>query len=153
MGKVKCFSLELKRKDPTPLDVKLTTSAFLVKNGEIVKLTGISREFQEADIIDFEREIGSVVGITYNDVVHGEASVKVEDIELHPRARVVKVLEVEERLTRRKTRYFIAVEVLESGERVIYSSHRAVKSSSELQALSKHLGVREKALKVLANQI
>lgn len=147
---MKCFSIELRRKDPTPLEVRLRTFAFLIKNGEIVKLSGVTREFQESDIIDFEREIGSIAGFTYNDVVHGEASIRVEEIEPNTRAKVLKILEVEEQPLGRRTYYFIVLEVGESGEQVVvYSSHRSVKSAKEIQVLSRYLGVSDKDLRAL----
>lgn len=150
---MKCFSLELRQKDPITREIRLVTYAFLLKDGNLERLSGKLREFQEVDIIDFDREIGAIVGITYNDLIHGEAHIKVEDIELPVHARAVKVLEVERGSSGEKTRYFAVIEATGDGEQVIYSSHRALKLFNELNVLSKYLGISEKVLRAFLEQV
>lgn len=149
---MKCFHLALKQRDPTTLEINLTTSAFLLKNGELVKLVGKTRDFQEADILDFEREVGSIVGISYNDIVHGDAKISVEEVELPPNSKVVKIINVEGRPFPGKARYFVVLEARGDSEQVIYTSHRARGHREELKNISKELGISDRLLRSLVKQ-
>lgn len=147
---MKCFSLELIQRDPVSREISVKTTVYVVRGGLLEKLSGRVRSFEERDILDLERDL-SVAGITYNDMSHGEVRVQVEEMDLPPGSKVVKVIDVSDLRGSGRGRYFIALETAEAGERVLYSSHRALRhGEAELKSLARVLGVSEKALGFLA---
>jgi len=145
---VKSFSFTLKQVDPVSNDLTVTTALFKVEGKNLVRLYGTSREFTEEDFIDFDRDIGAVVGISVNDLFHGDSSVRVEEVVVQPPAKLLKVVKVEEKYG--KTRFYLIVtEVSATGEeRVLYSNHRSlmVTLNKSVEDVSKILGVNEDSI-------
>jgi len=145
---MKNFSFTLKQVDPVNVDLTVTTRAYKVEDGGLSRLAGVPREFTEEDIVDFDREVGVVVGISANDLLHGDSSVKVEEITVLPEVRVLKVIKVEE--ARGEPRfYLLVIEVAASGEeRTLYCNHRSLRKSlnEAVKEVSKILGVNEDSI-------
>uniref|UniRef100_A0A7C4BAP7 Uncharacterized protein n=1 Tax=Thermofilum pendens TaxID=2269 RepID=A0A7C4BAP7_THEPE len=142
---MKNFHFTLKQADPINNDVTVTTVVFRVEGANLVKLSGSFREFTEEDFVDFDREIGAVVGITVNDLFHGASSVRVEEIAVQPPARLLKVVKVEKR-DGKPFFYLVVTEVLATGEeRVLYANHRSLRVTlnKAVGEVSRILGIDE----------
>jgi hypothetical protein len=144
---MKCFSFTLKQVDPITDELIVDTSVFKLEGGNLIKLTGPSREFTEEDIVDFDREIGAVAGISMNDLLHGDSSIRVEEVVVQPPAKLLKVVKVKRK--KGSLLYLLVTEVLADGEeRVLYVNHRSlrVKLNEAVREASRILGVDESSI-------
>jgi hypothetical protein len=144
---MKCFSFTLKQVDPITDELIVDTNVFKLEGGNLIKLTGPSREFTEEDIVDFDREIGAIAGISANDLLHGDSSIRVEEIVVQPPAKLLKVVRVKRK--KEALLYLLVTEVLANGEeRVLYVNHRSlrVKLSEAVREASRILGVDESSI-------
>jgi hypothetical protein len=144
---MKCFSFTLKQVDPITDELIVDTNVFKLEGGNLIKLTGPSREFTEEDIVDFDREIGAIAGISANDLLHGDSSIRVEEIVVQPPAKLLKVVRVKRK--KESLLYLLVTEVLANGEeRVLYVNHRSlrVKLSEAVREASRILGVDESSI-------
>lgn len=144
---MKCFSFTLKQVDPITDELIVDTNVFKLEGGNLIKLTGPSREFTEEDIVDFDREIGAVAGISMNDLLHGDSSIRVEEVVVQPPAKLLKVVKVKRK--KGSLLYLLVTEVLADGEeRVLYVNHRSlrVKLNEAVREASRILGVDESSI-------
>jgi len=144
---MKCFSFTLKQVDPITDELIVDTNVFKLEGGNLIKLTGPSREFTEEDIVDFDREIGAVAGISMNDLLHGDSSIRVEEVVVQPPAKLLKVVKVKRK--KESLFYLLVTEVLADGEeRVLYVNHRSlrVKLNEAVREASRILGVDESSI-------
>jgi hypothetical protein len=144
---MKCFSFTLKQVDPITDELIVDTNVFKLEGGNLIKLTGPSREFTEEDIVDFDREIGAIAGISANDLLHGDSSIRVEEVVVQPPAKLLKVVKVKRK--KESLLYLLVTEVLANGEeRVLYVNHRSlrVKLNEAVREASRILGVDESSI-------
>lgn len=144
---MKCFSFTLKQVDPITDELIVDTNVFKLEGGNLIKLTGPSREFTEEDIVDFDREIGAIAGISANDLLHGDSSIRVEEVVVQPPAKLLKVVKVKRK--KESLLYLLVTEVLADGEeRVLYVNHRSlrVKLNEAVREASRILGVDESSI-------
>jgi hypothetical protein len=144
---MKCFSFTLKQVDPITDELIVDTNVFKLEGGNLIKLSGPSREFTEEDIVDFDREIGAIAGISANDLLHGDSSIHVEEIVVQPPAKLLKVVRVKRK--KESLLYLLVTEVLANGEeRVLYVNHRSlrVKLNEAVREASRILGVDESSI-------
>ncbi len=144
---MKCFSFALKQVDPIADDLIVDSTVFKLEGGSLIKLTGPSREFTEEDIVDFDREIGAIAGISANDLLHGDSSIRVEEVVVQPPAKLLKVVKVKRK--KESLLYLLVTEVLADGEeRVLYVNHRSlrVKLNEAVREASRILGVDESSI-------
>jgi len=144
---MKCFSFTLKQVDPITDELIVDTNVFKLEGGNLIKLTGPSREFTEEDIVDFDREIGAIAGISANDLLHGDSSIRVEEVVVQPPAKLLKVVRVKRK--KESLLYLLITEVLANGEeRVLYVNHRSlrVKLNEAVREASRILGVDESSI-------
>jgi len=144
---MKCFSFTLKQVDPITDELIVDTNVFKLEGGNLIKLTGPSREFTEEDIVDFDREIGAIAGISMNDLLHGDSSIRVEEVVVQPPAKLLKVVKVKRK--KESLFYLLVTEVLADGEeRVLYVNHRSlrVKLNEAVREASRILGVDESSI-------
>jgi len=144
---MKCFSFTLKQVDPITDELIVDTNVFKLEGGNLIKLTGPSREFTEEDIVDFDREIGAIAGISMNDLLHGDSSIRVEEVVVQPPAKLLKVVKVKRK--KESLLYLLVTEVLADGEeRVLYVNHRSlrVKLNEAVREASRILGVDESSI-------
>jgi hypothetical protein len=144
---MKCFSFTLKQVDPITDELIVDTNVFKLEGGNLIKLTGPSREFTEEDIVDFDREIGAIAGISMNDLLHGDSSTRVEEVVVQPPAKLLKVVKVKRK--KESLLYLLVTEVLADGEeRVLYVNHRSlrVKLNEAVREASRILGVDESSI-------
>lgn len=144
---MKCFSFTLKQVDPITDELIVDTNVFKLEGGNLIKLTGPSREFTEEDIVDFDREIGAIAGISANDLLHGDSSIRVEEVVVQPPAKLLKVVKVKRK--KESLLYLLITEVLANGEeRVLYVNHRSlrVKLNEAVREASRILGVDESSI-------
>ena len=144
---MKCFSFTLKQVDPITDELIVDTNVFKLEGGNLIKLTGPSREFTEEDIVDFDREIGAIAGISMNDLLHGDSSIRVEEVVVQPPAKLLKVVKVKRK--KESLFYLLVTEVLADGEeRVLYVNYRSlrVKLNEAVREASRILGVDESSI-------
>lgn len=135
--KLKLFELTLRAADPRPLDLNVKAYLFRVSSCNISLVQPkLVRDFTEEDYVDFDSEVASNLGLSVNDLLHGEAYVKTIEYDIEEGERYMRVFVVENQLRREKYAHF-KVFTVHTGKVVVDYTDDRYAEESEKQRLDK----------------
>ncbi|MGC9108050.1 MAG: hypothetical protein ACP5IE_07685 [Infirmifilum sp.] len=115
--KLKLFNLSIETQDPRPLHISVKSFLFLVDRGELHPVSpNSSREFTEEDYLDFDNLFPPIIGLSLNDIAHGNADVKTLEFNDLSEGMYLCVFEVEDKIIQRKHVNFLAFKI--SGQEI-----------------------------------
>jgi|GEM_PF-5416968 len=92
----KAFSLRCKCSDPRPLNIRIETNVYFIKEGKLLKADLLNEDaFSSSDIVELENRL-TPLKLSYNDVVHGDYEIKVLYFQVPESTEVVEVISFEE---------------------------------------------------------
>jgi len=150
---VRTYSFVVKAVDPKPLDVEVESYLYGVCRGLLKRVMPAGEgELGCEDIVGFDEEVGYLLGLSYNDVLHGNGSVKVLSYVVPPECTgLIKVYRVADRISNRVYLRFRAYEVSGGEVKLVYSDHfsTSLRRGEVLKSLSEKLGVKRVELEAL----
>ena len=154
------FVLDLESSDPKPLNIRVDVYFFCVSQGKLTSVTPVeekdlsSENFE--DFTKFDDEMGIIVGLSYNDVLHGKGYVKKVSFSIPPGCtKLVKVYKITDKMGGRSAFRFRVYEISERETRLVYSDHFSMRgeTKAQLKMLSAKIGVDYKQLEAIVSRL
>jgi hypothetical protein len=154
------FALELEASDPKPVSIKVDSYLFCLSQGKLSKLMPVEEKEVSPesfeDITSFDNEMGTIVGLTYNEILHGTGYAKKLSFNVPPECKkALKVYRIIDKKNGKIILRFIALEVSNGRVSLLYSDHfsKSEKMESIIKNLSSKLGIEYKQLETLAREL
>ncbi len=114
--KVKAFSFTAHTYDPRLLDLSVTTFVYRKQSNGLERVQLEEREFIDDDVLDFDAEFGDTFNISYNDIIHGDHTLRVYEAEI-PDILLMKIYSYNDRI---ETKQSILFRIIDEHRRTVY---------------------------------
>ncbi|PLJ77616.1 hypothetical protein [Infirmifilum sp. SLHALR2] len=141
---LKAFELELQSHDPKPLHIEVKNHLFGFAEKKLFLVAPERvRELGEEDFIDFDSTIAPLIGVSINDLVHGDYGVKTLEYSLTPGSTYLQVVQVRDKLSGTASVLFKVFQATDGGLDEKYSENQYVKKPvrERLRLIAEVLGI------------